>query len=110
MIKKKKEVGCKLAENDSLAEWLRRWPAKPMGFPRESSNLSAVVFFSLFTRCRAPARSHPEARPAPISSIFLDLGPAAARGTAQWLEREAPARMYNFNIKMATSSWDTEKT
>ena len=29
--------------NDALAEWLRRVPAKYMGFPRESSNLSGVV-------------------------------------------------------------------
>ena len=38
--------------NDALAEWLRRVPAKYMGFPRESSNLSGVVynfaFFPLF--------------------------------------------------------------
>ena len=33
------------ASEDTLAEWLRRWPAKPMGFPRESSNLSGVEFF-----------------------------------------------------------------
>ena len=37
----------------ALAEWLRRVPAKYMGFPRESSNLSGDVlcfffFFSLF--------------------------------------------------------------
>jgi hypothetical protein len=31
--------------NDALAEWLRRVPAKYMGFPRESSNLSGVVRF-----------------------------------------------------------------
>ncbi len=30
---------------DTLAEWLRRWPAKSMGSPRESSNLSGVEFF-----------------------------------------------------------------
>jgi hypothetical protein len=34
--------------NDALAEWLRRVPAKYMGFPRESSNLSGVVFFFPF--------------------------------------------------------------
>jgi hypothetical protein len=34
--------------NDALAEWLRRVPAKYMGFPRESSNLSGVVFFFSF--------------------------------------------------------------
>jgi hypothetical protein len=35
---------------DALAEWLRRVPAKYMGFPRESSNLSGVdiFFFSSF--------------------------------------------------------------
>jgi hypothetical protein len=33
----------KLSNNDALAEWLRRVPAKYMGFPRESSNLSGVV-------------------------------------------------------------------
>jgi hypothetical protein len=35
---------------DALAEWLRRVPAKYMGFPRESSNLSGVesFFFQLF--------------------------------------------------------------
>ena len=32
----------------ALAEWLRRVPAKYMGFPRESSNLSGdVVVFSV---------------------------------------------------------------
>lgn len=29
----------------ALAEWLRRVPAKYMGFPRESSNLSGDVSF-----------------------------------------------------------------
>ncbi|KAH0918896.1 hypothetical protein HID58_026556 [Brassica napus] len=29
----------------ALAEWLRRVPAKYMGFPRESSNLSGDVIF-----------------------------------------------------------------
>ena len=28
------------SQTDALAEWLRRVPAKYMGFPRESSNLS----------------------------------------------------------------------
>lgn len=31
--------------NVALAEWLRRVPAKYMGFPRESSNLSGDVYF-----------------------------------------------------------------
>lgn len=31
--------------NVALAEWLRRVPAKYMGFPRESSNLSGDDFF-----------------------------------------------------------------
>jgi hypothetical protein len=35
--------------NDALAEWLRRVPAKYMGFPRESSNLSGVVFLFIFS-------------------------------------------------------------
>ncbi|KAM7266820.1 hypothetical protein ACFE04_008986 [Oxalis oulophora] len=33
----------KIDKNDALAEWLRRVPAKYMGFPRESSNLSGVT-------------------------------------------------------------------
>ena len=33
---------------DALAEWLRRVPAKYMGFPRESSNLSGVDYFYKF--------------------------------------------------------------
>nr|GMC71073.1 subtilisin-like protease SBT1.4 [Ipomoea batatas]GMC89362.1 subtilisin-like protease SBT1.4 [Ipomoea batatas] len=33
---------------DALAEWLRRVPAKYMGFPRESSNLSGVEILFLF--------------------------------------------------------------
>ena len=38
------------SSNDALAEWLRRVPAKYMGFPRESSNLSGGVhFFFLYT-------------------------------------------------------------
>ena len=32
----------------ALAEWLRRVPAKYMGFPRESSNLSGDVFLNFF--------------------------------------------------------------
>ena len=32
----------------ALAEWLRRVPAKYMGFPRESSNLSGDVYSFLF--------------------------------------------------------------
>ncbi|GMH18108.1 hypothetical protein Nepgr_019949 [Nepenthes gracilis] len=32
----------------ALAEWLRRVPAKYMGFPRESSNLSGDVMFNIF--------------------------------------------------------------
>lgn len=37
----------------ALAEWLRRVPAKYMGFPRESSNLSGdgIVFFYLTLLC-----------------------------------------------------------
>lgn len=40
-----------LTQSDALAEWLRRVPAKYMGFPRESSNLSGVAgnfFFFLY--------------------------------------------------------------
>ena len=37
-----------LVNNDALAEWLRRVPAKYMGFPRESSNLSGVANFCKF--------------------------------------------------------------
>jgi hypothetical protein len=32
----------------ALAEWLRRVPAKYMGFPRESSNLSGDVAFIFY--------------------------------------------------------------
>lgn len=32
----------------ALAEWLRRVPAKYMGFPRESSNLSGDAYFSFY--------------------------------------------------------------
>ena len=32
----------------ALAEWLRRVPAKYMGFPRESSNLSGDEFILIF--------------------------------------------------------------
>ena len=30
---------------DNLAEWLRRWPAKPLGYAREGSNPSVVAIF-----------------------------------------------------------------
>ena len=30
---------------DAVAEWLRRRPAKPLGFAREGSNPSGVVLF-----------------------------------------------------------------
>ena len=41
-----------LSADDTLAEWLRRRPAKPLGFARESSNLSGVVFgFLCFFDC-----------------------------------------------------------
>ena len=36
------------SKKDTLAEWLRRCPAKAMGSPRESSNLSGVVHFYKF--------------------------------------------------------------
>ena len=32
-------------EVDALAEWLRRWPAKPMGYARMGSNPIGVVLF-----------------------------------------------------------------
>ena len=34
----------KLLADDTLAEWLRRRPAKPMGSPRVGSNPTGVVF------------------------------------------------------------------
>ena len=38
-----------LTSTVALAEWLRRVPAKYMGFPRESSNLSGdVINFGFF--------------------------------------------------------------
>ena len=57
------------AENDTLAEWLRRWPAKPMGFPRVSSNLTGVVFFifSISTQ----SSNNPLLRSSPL--YFLQL-------------------------------------
>ena len=39
-------VGLPLQWSDTLAEWLRRQPAKLVGSPRESSNLSGVVYFA----------------------------------------------------------------
>ena len=35
--------------SDTLAEWLRRRPAKPLGFAREGSNPSGVVFLPSLT-------------------------------------------------------------
>ena len=32
-------------QSDDLAEWLRRWPAKPLGYAREGSNPSVVAIF-----------------------------------------------------------------
>ena len=32
--------------HDDLAEWLRRWPAKPLGYAREGSNPSVVAIFT----------------------------------------------------------------
>ena len=37
--------------NDTLAEWLRRWPAKPLGSARASSNLVGVVCINLVLWC-----------------------------------------------------------
>ncbi|KAK7257648.1 hypothetical protein RIF29_31773 [Crotalaria pallida] len=37
--------------SDALAEWLRRVPAKYMGFPRESSNLSGVALSTVKLGC-----------------------------------------------------------
>ena len=34
---------------DQMAEWLRRWTANPLGFPRVSSNLILIDIFSFFT-------------------------------------------------------------
>ena len=31
--------------NDTVAEWLRRWPAKPLGSARVGSNPTGVDFF-----------------------------------------------------------------
>ena len=36
-----------LLPTDTLAEWLRRRPAKPMGSPRVGSNPTGVVFYFL---------------------------------------------------------------
>jgi hypothetical protein len=42
-------------EVDALAEWLRRWPAKPMGYARVGSNPTGVVLFGnyFFSMCAA---------------------------------------------------------
>lgn len=42
----------------ALAEWLRRVPAKYMGFPRESSNLSGDDLLSLFFPTRLTLNLH----------------------------------------------------
>ena len=42
--------------NDTLAEWSRRWPAKPMGTPRVGSNPTGVV-------CPIDLKSHPNSKP-----------------------------------------------
>ena len=34
-----------LVSADEVAEWLRRWTANPLGFPRVSSNLILVVTY-----------------------------------------------------------------
>uniref|UniRef100_A0A1I7YKL2 Uncharacterized protein n=1 Tax=Steinernema glaseri TaxID=37863 RepID=A0A1I7YKL2_9BILA len=35
---------------DQVAEWLRRWTANPLGFPRVSSNLILIESFSFCAR------------------------------------------------------------
>ena len=40
---------------DDLAEWLRRWPAKPLGFAREGSNPSVVAIFASNTNGSSPS-------------------------------------------------------
>ena len=42
--------------SDALAEWLRRVPAKYMGFPRESSNLSGVATILYFLKKKKKQR------------------------------------------------------
>lgn len=41
-----------LETRDALAEWLRRVPAKYVGFPRERSNLSGVKFFKFLSQAK----------------------------------------------------------
>ena len=41
--------------DDTLAEWLRRRPAKPMGSPCVGSNPTGVVFVATSTRCSSSA-------------------------------------------------------
>ena len=43
------------ATNDTLAEWLRRRPAKPMGFPRVGSNPTGV---DCLAGCRGRQKLH----------------------------------------------------
>ena len=38
------------AEVDSMAEWLRRLPAKQLGYARASSNLAAVASCRIFKK------------------------------------------------------------
>jgi hypothetical protein len=50
------------ASHDSLAEWLRRWPAKPLYIVRVGSNPTGVVFFKTFfffsTDCATYLKRH----------------------------------------------------
>ncbi|CAN6486902.1 unnamed protein product [Victoria cruziana] len=74
---------------DALAEWLRRVPAKYMGFPRESSNLSGVVF-CYFSKFLVPFFSL-----IVISFMLSDSTDDVADFLAEWLRR-VPAKYMGF--------------
>ena len=46
--------------HDDLAEWLRRWPAKPLGYAREGSNPSVVAIFTPAQWSRGAMDSAPD--------------------------------------------------
>ena len=47
-------------QSDDLAEWLRRWPAKPLGYAREGSNPSVVAIFTPAQWSRGAMDSAPD--------------------------------------------------
>ena len=91
--------GCQKSD-DTLAEWLRRRPAKPMGSPRVGSNPTGVVCCQT-SRLAWPTQS-PAQGPRPVNSLGGPLPKPRARPA---LGHPGPARGGNPPAQRAQGCW-----